>query len=871
VFLVDDLTAWLVGVLADQGVKQLVNATLGDDLQRALPAVIRRAVDLTTTDLCPDDRERADELARLISTRFRKRKPDLLLGGHDTVVEALRASVASQVTPLGGDRGEVLGISVAVLADKLSEQLIGEIEVTGLRDAPLEALANRLTQDRIYLQGQRTEAMLTRLEQRSAEAVARLDADLAGGSAPGAVALTLAELPAATGGFAGREDDLAWVLERLDPAQAAKAICLAGLGGVGKSTLAIQAGRAARDRGWFAGEVLFIDLHGYGEQRLEPGQAIDALLRALGVPRDRLPSEPRERERLYRSTLAQLDRSVLIIADNASSEAQVSPLLPGAGPHKVLVTSRDTLAALSGPLREVPVLDDQAAVDLLDEALRIARPDDDRVATARESAARLARQCGGLPLALQMVAAVLKADWTLQPAELADDLAAGASPLDRLTYDDGSESGMNPVAAAFDLSYRRLDERDARVFRLISSAPGPDISTTEAAVLAALPVREARSALARLAKAHLAEAAAARATPAPRWRMHDLVRAYARRLSDEHATADGREAGLDQLFGYYLVTATQADRYLRGQQGSMMYAWSLPTTVEPEFSDRNGALSWLDAERVSLVAAVSAALASGRDPVVLDLPGVLTTYLYWHRHFDDFLNTMSAAYEVAHRLGEVDYEAMALTSLSPVLREVGQFEDAVDAARSAATLYALTGDGYNRALALTNLGIALRDRQEFEEAITTYQDAIGIFQQAGDQLNEATAQMNLSMALTGAGRFEEAVDACNEALGVFRELGYPDREAAALVNLAEPLHWLRRTDEVADVSRRAANLFAAAGDRYNEGVALDNLCVALGETGHVAEAVGAGERAIAIFTETGEQAALAKARNHLAAVRAAST
>jgi hypothetical protein len=157
-------------------------------------------------------------------------------------VEALRASVTSQVTPLGGDRGEVLGISVAVLADKLSERLIGEIEVTGLRDAPLEALANRLVQDRIYLQGQRTEAMLARLEQRRTEAVARLDSDLAAGSAPGAVALTLAELPAAAGGFAGRADDLAWVLERLDPAQAAKAICLAGLPGVGKSTLAIRLG-----------------------------------------------------------------------------------------------------------------------------------------------------------------------------------------------------------------------------------------------------------------------------------------------------------------------------------------------------------------------------------------------------------------------------------------------------------------------------------------------------------------------------------------------------------------------------------------------------------------------------------------------------
>jgi tetratricopeptide (TPR) repeat protein len=871
VFVVDDLVAWLIGTLADEGLTQLTNLTFGDPLERALSAAIRRAVGTTTTELCPDDSERADDLADLINKRFKKRKPDLPLGGHDTVLEALHASVAIQLMSLSGDHGEILGVSVAILADTLPEQLIKDIMLTGIRGGPLEPLASRLNQDRIYLQGQRAEAMLARLEQALAEALARWDSNPGGGSAPGAVALTLAELPAAPGGFAGRVDDLAWVLGQLDPSRAASAICLAGLPGVGKSTLAVQAGHAAQGRGWFAGGVLFINLLGYDEQRLGPDQAIDALLRALGVPRDHIPSDPRERERLYRSTLTQFGDPVLIIADNASSEAQVRPLLPAAGPHKVLITSRDTLAALNASLREVPVLDDRAAVDLLEEALRIARPEDDRVATARESAVRLARVCGGLPLALQMVAAILKAEWPLRLAELADELATDAGRLDRLTYDDGSEPGTNSVTAAFDLSYRRLDDLQAGVFRLMSIAPGPDISAVEAAALADLPVPAARRVLAGLAKAHLAEATAASVAPAPRWRMHDLVRAYARRLSDEHATADGREAGLDRLFGYYLVTATQADRYLRGQQGTMMYAWSLPTTVEPEFSDRDGALTWLDAERASLVAAVSVALASGRDPVVLNLPGVLTTYLYWHRHFDDFLNTMSAAYEVAQRLGEVDYEAMALTSLSPVLREVGRSEDAIDAARSAVTLYTWTRDAANRARALNNLGMALRDRQEFEEAITAYQDAIGIFRQAGDRLSEATAQSNLSMSLTGAGQFEDAVADCYEALEVFRQTGHQDQEAAALLNLAEPLRRLGRFDEAADVSRRAADLFAEAGDQHNHGVALGNLSVALRGTGRLAEAVTTAEQAVAIFTASGDQAALTKATSTLAAARAAST
>ena len=108
--------------------------------------------------------------------------------------------------------------------------------------------------------------------------------------------------------------------------------------------------------------MLFIDLHGYDETPVEPGQALDALLRALGVPAEHIPPSAEERAGLYRSVLAQIGEPVLVIADNASSEAQVRPLLPGTGPHKVLVTSRHTLAGLGARLVDVTVLDEEAVV-----------------------------------------------------------------------------------------------------------------------------------------------------------------------------------------------------------------------------------------------------------------------------------------------------------------------------------------------------------------------------------------------------------------------------------------------------------------------------------------------------------------------------
>ena len=296
-------------------------------------------------------------------------------------------------------------------------------------------------------------------------------------------------------GFTGRDAELAVLAGLLDPAGAAGPVlvsAVAGLAGVGKTTLAIAAGHAAVRRGWFGGGVLFIDLHGYDEAPVEPGQALDALLRALGVPAEHIPPTAEERAGLYRSVLAQVSEPVLVIADNASSEAQVRPLLPGTGPHKVLVTSRHTLAGLGARLVDVTVLDEEAASRCWMGRCGPPGPSDDRIAADPDAARRLAGVCGGLPLALQITAALLNADPALSAAELADELAAESARLERLAYDDGSGQGASSVAAAFGLSYRRLDDMAARVFRLLPVNPGPDISTAAAAALADLPVRPAR-------------------------------------------------------------------------------------------------------------------------------------------------------------------------------------------------------------------------------------------------------------------------------------------------------------------------------------------------------------------------------------------
>jgi len=671
-------------------------------------------------------------------------------------------------------------------------------------------------------------------------------------AAPAPVAL--AQLPALAAGFTGRDAELAQITALLDPATAAGPVvvsAVAGLAGVGKTALAIQAAHTARQAGWFAGGVLFIDLHGYDDAPVHPGQALDSLLRALGVPAEYIPQGTEQRAGLYRSALAQIRGSVLIIADNASAEAQVRPLLPGPGPHRMVVTSRHTLAGLGARLLDVATLDEQAAVAVMEEALQEARPGDDRIGADRPGAARLADICGGLPLALQITAALLKADPTRTVSDLAVELSDEVRRLAALSYDEGRGTSASSVAAAFDLSYRQLDETTARVFRLLSVNPAADSSTVAAAALADLAVGEVRRVMGQLLRAHLVETSAG----APdRWRMHDLLRLYAGQLSVAYAEADGREQARDRLLDYFLDTAKAANDHLRALRGA-----PVPAT----FTDREAALAWLDAERPSLIAAITMAASTGRDRVAARLPLHLEPFFSWRRRLDDWLAATMTARDAAHRLGERDFEAAALNSLGSALSQVGRVEEAIAVDQEAVAIFREIGDRRYEGTALGNLGNALGEVGRLEEAIFLHQASVEISRETNDWYREGGALTNLGNALTHAGRAEEAITAHQEAVAILREIGDRHREAGALTNLGLALHEAGRVDEAIIMHRDAALISRETSDRHREGPTLYNLGNALRDTGRVEDAITAYQEAIVILRETGDRHNQGQALNNL--------
>lgn len=313
-----------------------------------------------------------------------------------------------------------------------------------------------------------------------------------------------------------------------------------GMAGVGKTALAVHAAYRLADA--FPDGHLFVDLHGHtkGVPPREPAAALGTLLQALGMPAPQIPADLEACAALYRDRLA--GSRTLIVLDNALDEAQVRPLLPGAPGCLVLITSRRRLKGLhDAQVVALDVLPERDAVGLL--RTLISSVD----ATADEpTLTEIAELCGRLPLALRIVGALLRhrPAWTAHylAGLLRDERGRLATLAD----------GDHDLAVVLDVSYLGLGEQHRRLLRRLALLPGPDFDAfTAAALLGSDYVAAARQ------LEDLVDHSLLIAYLPGRYRLHDLIRAYARGLSEADPEPERADA-LDRLLHYYAHTALRA-------------------------------------------------------------------------------------------------------------------------------------------------------------------------------------------------------------------------------------------------------------------------------------------------------------------------
>jgi tetratricopeptide (TPR) repeat protein len=502
---------------------------------------------------------------------------------------------------------------------------------------------------------------------------------------------------------------------------------------------------------------------------------------------------------------------------------------------------RATLDPASPGLRP---LSPATAFDLLDATVRAdCGREDTRVRHHRDAANAVADWCGHLPIALQLVAALLVQD----PAEQLVQMTAALA--DQHAHLHGNPDGLTPVRAAFNLCYRQLDEGQARLLRLLPLVPGPDVSSEAVAAVFGCDLADTERVLDELAGLHLVEATGTRS----RWRLDDLIRVCAEEHGLPQAGPDQRDAAMERLLHHYLVTADAACQHLRPQPG---------ITALNRFTGRSDALSWLDTERSTLFSVVELA-AGGHPGICVDLTLTVTGYLSWKRDFQDIIAISQSALSTARGLGRATVEAALLGNLGAALGEVGRPREAIEAIGQAEAIFREAGDSDRAEAALSNLSRALREARQFAEAIDVARRAVAGCRESGNRHGQGDALNTLGMAFRETRRFAEAIDAFQESIVICLELGDQQQEASALTNLSIVMPEVGRPDEAIEAGQRAVSIYRNIGNRRSEGIALTNLGNALREVGRVDEAIGAYDQGLAICLETGDQRQQAIAINSL--------
>ncbi|MGQ0838100.1 tetratricopeptide repeat protein [Actinokineospora sp.] len=631
-------------------------------------------------------------------------------------------------------------------------------------------------------------------------------------------------VPAAPAWFTGRREELATIESRMLRAThvgRALVLWISGTPGVGKSALALRAAFQHRRR--FPDGQIFVQLNGF-TPNVEPtalGEAAAKLLGDLGVPQERIPGTAAKRVELYQAMLS--GTRTLVVLDNAASEEQARPLLPGTAGCVAIVTSR-RLGAVSGIQLE-PLTPDQAA-ELFSDLVGA-----ERVRDEPRLVAEVVARCGWVPMQITVTAAQFGRHprWPLRHLL---DLLAQAPP-------DGA-------AVAYTVSYQQLSEPQRTLFRLFGQIPGPDLSTSGAAALADHSVPRARALLEDLHGVSLL----AETTP-ERYLMLDPLKEYAATVAP--ATPHESAEAMDRLLDFYLVSAAAAMSVAFPFERDRQPTVDRTSPVAASFTDAGAAKAWLAAERANLAAGITYAAGHGRPEHTWQLAVLLWFWYHTAGHLQDWSETLELARQT---IGTAESNrpglAYVLLRLSGARLRSGEPDQALEFAAHALSIWGQLGDAGGEAAALCAIAMVAMHQGENQQGTAHFEAALEKYRHIGDKRGAANALGNLGYLNEQAGKLELAESRHLAALVLLREIEHTQGLAHTLDNLGAVRQRLGRLDEALADHEQAHLAAIEVGDRTCEAFALNGIANVHRRRGRLDEALRYHEQARQVANLVGD-------------------
>jgi tetratricopeptide (TPR) repeat protein len=690
----------------------------------------------------------------------------------------------------------------------------------------------------------------------------------------------LNQLPRDVSDFTGRTE-IARQLHRLlrKSRPTLLVLAIAGKPGVGKTTLAIHL--AHRSRRTFPGGVLYVNLRRGTGTETYPSAVLSSFLTTLGVDPGLIPEDVEDRAALYRSRLA--GSRTLVLLDNAIAESQVRPLIPATPDCSVIITSRQRLGALEDATQiHLETLPQPFAEELLAKILGV-----ERVAAEPDEVRRLARLCGGLPLALRISGALLQSRQHWSVAHLVHRLQQEHRSLEPLSIGDLD------VRAAFSLSYRDLSLAEQNLFRRSLAVDFSSYPWWLVESILGLERESGQAHLEALFQANLLDVISDERLPEQtRYGFHDLLRRYGHELLDvDHRSAS--QQAFYRIASVYLAVTREVVR--KFQVGTPIVTMKTPLPWQPHDAsaiikdiDPN---AWFHVERVNLVEVIRKASELDLAPLAPELAYLLYPLFERNLNYDDWRQTHEMALRSAERTGDGLAGAMLLANLAILDQEQYRINESINKfmvsipqlrARRAhhATARALAGLGvtyrvdrqYNEALecfleaisisrdvgdlrfaahGLRNIGVIYRQLGQMDEAGSNLQAAQVAFERIGEEHSVAYVNWNLGILFRMRHEFEESVEILTSALEVMRKEGDDASTAGVLNALGETYGAMGNWRAAVDCYQQSADIRSVLNDLPGRAYTLYRLSKAAKSMGNTWLAAFNRRRAIVLFRQIG--------------------
>ncbi|GAA3842725.1 tetratricopeptide repeat protein [Streptomyces phyllanthi] len=566
-------------------------------------------------------------------------------------------------------------------------------------------------------------------------------------------------------------------------ADSAPVVVLHGMAGVGKTELATQI--AHRLAPTFRHARIQVDLGGTGFE-VSTDAAMIQILQAFGLKGDDLPPDAPGRQRVVQDLLR--GGPSLLVLDNVAEVPKIVPLLPTAPGSAALLTSRSALPSVKGADRvEVEPLPDVEALRLFERIVGAKR-----VARERDAAHTIVTLLGGLPLAICITGANLIApSQSRRPlgvhAELLADERQRISQLEGQL--DGEDIG---VRSSFEVSYRALREDTRRLFRYLGLLAGADFVSELAAVCAGIGPEDAQRLLGELADRQLVEVGG---STGERYRLHDLLRLYAREHAERTEPAADRQAAVRRSLDWY---------------ATRMATWmSRPGAHELPPAD---AVDWFAEEHLNVRATIRRAYETQEWDLVLSMAESLYGLLFNRSHWEEMESVKAMAVEAARTRHDESAELGSLIHLAEARRALGRHEAAELYAR-ALEIARGRGDQDKEGWILTHFGDFQCDLHRPGDGLRRYAEARAIYRQRGDKGAEIWLAAHMADAYRQLERHEEAARVLTDALEESRRRGDPAEIVWCQWHLALVHDEMGRYADAEEVLAPAVEFHRTRGDR----------------------------------------------------------